>query len=190
MGTNYIADVRHASVKLRNGDTQTIKWYQFRVPLQDYERAVNGINDFTSIRFIRMYLTGFQKPIVLRFGTLDLVQADWRNYTQSLTVGENPSTTAQMEVSAVNIEENNDKLPVNYVLPPGVSRVTDPSQTQLVESNEQALSIIVKNLMPGDAKAVFKNCHYDMRQYKQRPAVSLLYVCFNVQRQFPYHTPD
>ena len=166
VGTNFISDVRHASVKLRNGDTQMVKWYQFRVPLEEFERAVNGITDFTSIRFIRMYLTGFQKPIVLRFGTLDLVQADWRNYNQSLVAGQNPSETATMEVSAVNIEENNDKEPVNYVLPPGVSRVTDPSQTQLVESNEQALSIIVKNLMPGDAKAVYKNCNYDMRQYK------------------------
>jgi len=166
VGTNFISDVRHASVKLRNGDTQTVKWYQFRVPLEEFERAVNGITDFTSIRFIRMYLTGFQRPIVLRFATLDLVQADWRSYQQSLNAGQNPSASATMEVSAVNIEENNDKEPVNYVLPPGVSRVTDPSQTQLVESNEQALSIIVKNLAPGEAKAVFKNCNYDMRQYK------------------------
>ncbi len=166
VGTNYISDVRHASVKLRNGDTQTVKWYQFRVPLEEFERAVNGITDFTSIRFIRMYLTGFEKPIVLRFATLDLVQADWRNYQQSLYMGQNEAAGATMEVSAVNIEENNDKEPVNYVLPPGVSRVTDPSQTQLVESNEQALSLIVKNLSPGEAKAVFKNCNYDMRQYK------------------------
>ena len=166
VGTNYISDVRHASVKLRNGDTQMVKWYQFRVPLEEFERAVNGITDFTSIRFIRMYLTGFEKPIVLRFATLDLVQADWRSYEQSLYAGQNAAAGATMEVSAVNIEENNDKEPVNYVLPPGVSRVTDPSQTQLVESNEQALSLIAKNLAPGDAKAVFKNSNYDMRQYK------------------------
>ncbi len=166
VGSNFISDVRHASVKLRNGDTQNVKWYQFRIPLEEFERAVNGISDFTSIRFIRMYLTGCQKPIVLRFATLDLVQADWRTYQQSLYVGQTEAAGATMEVSAVNIEENNDKEPVNYVLPPGISRVTDPSQTQLVESNEQALSLIAKNLSPGDAKAVFKNCNYDMRQYK------------------------
>ncbi len=166
VGTNFIADVRHASVKLRNGETQTVKWYQFRVPLEEYERAEGGISDFTSIRFMRMYLTGFQKPIILRFATLDAVQADWRNYEQSLYTGQSTSGGATLEVSAVNIEENNDKEPVNYVLPPGISRVTDPSQTQLVESNEQALSLIAKNLTPGEAKAVFKNCRYDMRQYK------------------------
>ncbi len=166
IGSNYIADIRNASVKLRNDETQTVKWYQFRVPLKSYERVEGGITDFTSIRFMRMYMTKFEKPIILRFATLDAVQADWRVYEQSLTPGENPSATSTIEVSAVNIEENNDKEPVNYVLPPGVSRVTDPSQTQLVESNEQALSMVVRDLAPGEAQAVFKNCNYDMRQYK------------------------
>lgn len=166
VGTNYISDVRHASVKLRNGDTQVVKWYQFRVPLESYERAEGGITDFTSIRFMRMYLTNFEKPIILRFATLDAVQADWRSYEQNLSSSQSPSISSTLEVSAVNIEENNDKEPVNYVLPPGISRVTDPSQTQLVESNEQALSLIAKNLIPGDARAVFKNCMFDMRQYK------------------------
>ncbi len=166
VGNNYISDIRNASVKLRNDETQTVKWYQFRVPLKSYERAEGGITDFTSIRFMRMYMTQFEKPIILRFATLDAVQADWRVYEQSLYTGENPSAASTIEVSAVNIEENNDKVPVNYVLPPGVSRVTDPSQTQLVESNEQALSMVVRDLAPGDAQAVFKNCNYDMRQYK------------------------
>jgi cell surface protein SprA len=72
-----------------------------------------------------------------------------------------------MEVSAVNIEENNDKAPVNYVLPPGISRVTDPSQPQLVESNEQALNMVVKNLSHGESKGVYKNTSMDRRQYKR-----------------------
>ena len=71
-----------------------------------------------------------------------------------------------MTVSTVSIEENGSKQPVNYVLPPGISRVTDPNQSQLVEENEQSLCLTVENLSPGDAKAVYKNCNYDMRQYK------------------------
>ena len=165
IGHNHIADIRHITPKLRNGEREPERWFQFRVPLEEFEQAVGGISDFTSIRFIRMFLTGFEKPVILRFATLDLVQADWRTYEQSLAAGASASN-ALLEVSAVNIEENNDKQPVNYVLPPGVSRVTDPSQTQLVESNEQALSLVVKNMQPGDARAVFKNCHFDMRQYK------------------------
>ena len=166
VGRNYISDVRHITASLRNGEKRTERWFQFRIPLEEYERAEGGITDFTSIRFIRMYLTGFEKPVILRFATLDLVQADWRNYEQALYSGKAPAVNATLEVGAVNIEENNEKLPVNYVLPPGISRVTDPAQTQLVEENEQALSLIAKNLSPGDARAVFKNCNYDMRQYK------------------------
>ena len=166
VGRNFIADIRRITAKLRNGEKREERWFQFRVPLEEYEYAHGGITDFTSIRFVRMFLTGFEKPIILRFATLDLVQADWRQYEQSLYAGQAPSVTGTMEVSAVNIEENNEKQPVNYVLPPGISPVTDPAETQLVEQNEQALSLIAKNLSPGDARAVFKNCRYDMRQYK------------------------
>ncbi|MCR5780050.1 MAG: cell surface protein SprA [Bacteroidaceae bacterium] len=166
VGRNFISDIRHLTANLRNGNKEPERWFQFRVPLEEFERAVGGISDFNSIRFIRMYLTGFEKPVILRFATLDLVQADWRGYEQSLYAGQAASVGGTLEIGAVNIEENNDKQPVNYVLPPGISRVTDPSQSQLVESNEQALSLIAKNLTPGDARAVFKNCNYDMRQYK------------------------
>ena len=166
VGRNHITDKRTASVKLRNGNTEEVNWYQFRIPLDSYESKVGNINDFTSIRFMRMFLTNFEEEIIMRFATLDLVHGDWRSYEQSLYQGEAPSTSATMTVSTVNIEENNDKTPVNYVLPPGISRVTDPSQSQLVEENEQALCMVVENLSPGDAKAVYKNCNYDMRQYK------------------------
>lgn len=166
VGQNYIVDKRISSVKLRNGNTEEVNWYQFRVPLDEYQKRVGDINDFTSIRFMRMFLTGFEKPVILRFATLDLVKAEWRSYEQGLYQGEMPTTTGSMEISAVNIEENNDKTPVNYVLPPGISRVIDPAQSQLAEDNEQALSLTVKNLAAGDARAVYKNMHLDMRQYK------------------------
>ncbi len=166
VGRNHIADKRTASVKLRNGNTEECTWYLFRVPLTSYEQKVGSINDFTSIRFMRMFMTGFQKNIILRLATLDLVHGDWRTYEQPLYQGSAPAISGTIEVSTVNIEENNDKTPVNYVLPPGVSRIIDPSQTQLIESNEQAMSMIARNLSPGDARAVYKNCNYDMRKYK------------------------
>lgn len=165
VGENYIVDKRTASVQLRNGATEEVNWYQFRIPLENYQKKVGNINDFTSIRFMRMFLTNFEEPVVLRFATLDLVKGEWRPYRQALYVGDAPSG-GTLEVSAVNIEENNDKTPVNYVLPPGISRVVDPSQTQLSEANEQALSLTAKNLATGDARAVYKNCNIDMRQYK------------------------
>ena len=159
----FITDMRTSSVKLRNGDTTSVNWYQFRIPLTEYERKVGSISDFTSVRFMRMFMTGFQKPIVLRFGSLDLVRGEWRIYKQSLSTG---AEGGVLEVSAVNIEENNDKAPVNYVLPPGISRVTDPSQPQLVENNEQSLNMVVKNLQHGESKAVYRNINLDLRQYR------------------------
>ena len=165
VGQNYIVDKREVSPKLRNGETDHVTWYQFRIPLRDYEQRVGGISDFTSIRFMRMFLAGFKKPIVLRFGNLDLVYGKWRMYNQTLDA--TAPQQGKMTMGAVNIEENNDKSPVNYVLPPGISRAQDPSQPQLVESNEQALSMNVENLGHGESKAVYKNTTLDLRLYKR-----------------------
>ena len=166
IGRNHIVDIRNSGVRLRNGDTTTVQWYQFRIPIQQYEKRQGGISDFSSIRFMRMFMTQFQRPIVLRFGSLDLVRGEWRIYEQNLsTTGS--AETGTLEASAVNIEENNDRQPVNYVLPPGISRVQDPSQPQLVEANEQSLNLTVRNLSPGESKAVYKNTTLDLRNYKR-----------------------
>ena len=165
VGQNYIVDKRETSPTLRNGDVGHATWYQFRIPLDDFEDRVGSISDFTSIRFMRMFLTNFKKPIVLRFATLDLVRGEWRTYEQTLDNSVNESGT--MSVSAVNIEENNDKSPVNYILPPGITREQDPTQPQLSEENEQALSFTVTNFSTGEAKAVYKNTTLDLRQYKR-----------------------
>ena len=165
VGHNFIVDSRKGSGTLRNGDKYEVTWYQFRIPLDRYEQKVGAISDFTSVRFMRMFLTGFRKPIVMRFGSLDLVRGEWRVYNQNLT--NSASNSGYMSVSAVNIEENNDKTPVNYILPPGISRVQDPTQPQLVESNEQALDIMVTDLGTGESKCVYKNTTIDLRQYRR-----------------------
>lgn len=165
VGQNYIVDKRETSPTLRNGEQGHATWYQFRIPLDEYEERVGSISDFTSIRFMRMFLTNFQKPVVLRFGTFDLVRGEWRVYEQSLSNTANE--TGKMSVSAVSIEENSDKVPVNYVLPPGIQRGQDPTQPQLTEENEQALDIVVNNLSNGESKAVYKNTTIDIRQYKR-----------------------
>lgn len=164
VGQNFIVDKRRSQVSLRDGTRDSVTWYQFRIPLNEYERRVGSISDFTSVRFMRMFLTGFEKPIVMRFGSLDLVRGEWRVYEQNLSGG---SESGSLTVSAVNIEENNDKEPVNYVLPPGIRREQDPTQPQLVESNEQALNMMVTGLSSGEAKAVYKNTNLDLRQYKR-----------------------
>ena len=78
-----------------------------------------------------------------------------------------PAVKGKLEVSTVNIEENSDRDPVSYTLPPGVSRVLDPSQPQIRQENEQALSLKITDLAAQDARAVYKNTNYDLRQYKR-----------------------
>ena len=161
---SYIVDHRDYNAKLRNGDSITVRWYQYRIPLAKYDSKHGSINDFTSIRFMRMFLTGFDEDIVLRFGSLDLVRGTWRQYKQSLQTGAG-AETGTLEMSAVNVEENTERQPVAYVLPPGITRVSDPNQPQLTEENEQALCLIVKNLSQNESKAVYKNTNLNLRQY-------------------------
>lgn len=167
-GGKYVSDVRTSAVTLRNGDIENIDWYLIRIPLQDSDReSVGGITDFSNIRFLRMFMTNFSDDIILRFGTFDLVHGDWRAYENTLYAGSVASSAnTDFTITAVNIEENNDRTPVNYVVPPGISRVSDVSSGTLMESNEQALALTVKNLGSNDARAVYKNVKYDMRKYR------------------------
>ena len=163
VGNNHIVDKREYSQTWRDNTKSTVTWYQFRIPIDEFESRQGNINDFSSIRFMRMFLTGFKKPIVLRFGTFDLVMGKWRTYDQPLSA----ASGGTLDASSVSLEENGEKTPVNYVLPPGIRREQDPSQPQLVEANEQALSLVVKNMSTGEAKAVYKNSTIDLRQYKR-----------------------
>ncbi len=166
VGAGYIVDHRLASVALRNGTRENVDWYLFRIPLEDYIKKEGNVSDFSSMRFMRVYLTNFEEPTILRFGTFELVRGEWRNYEHSLTGPSSKEPEGDLDVSAISIQENNDKTPVNYVLPPGISRVVDRSNSQLTEHNEQALNITVKNLPSGESRAIFKTSTLDLRQYK------------------------
>ena len=175
VGLQYIVEKLTTNVTLRNGQTETVTWYQFKIPLKSSStKRVGTIRNFKSIRFARMYLTGSEKEMHLRFGSLDLVRGEWRNYNQGLYRNErtknynetSPSGTALMDVQNVNIEENGNRSPINYILPPGISRQTDPGQAQLIAQNEQAMVLRVHNLPFNDARGVYKNTSYDMRNYK------------------------
>lgn len=168
LGTNYINDIKQSRVQLKNGQIGEVKWYQFKIPIREYDDVFGTISDFKSIRFLRLFLHGFADPVVLRFATLDLVRADWRRYTRSLAEeGAGESLDASFDVSAVNIEENGSKEPVNYILPPGIDRVIDPANPQLRQLNEQSMVMKVTGLEQGDARAAYKTIYMDFRKYKR-----------------------
>jgi cell surface protein SprA len=172
VGSNYVVDEIEYDATFANGTKSKVKWYQFKVPITDYQKVIGPIKDFKSIRFMRMYLRNFNKPVIMRFAKLDLVRAEWRKYNISfleggerITVPE--ATDGSFEISSVSIEENSGKSPVNYVLPPGFDRVTDPQNPQLRQLNEQSMVLRVQNLEDGDARAAFRNVNIDIRQYRK-----------------------
>jgi cell surface protein SprA len=168
VGTNYLIDKIYSTTPLKNGKPANVNWYHFKIPIRQYQKRVGTISDFKSIRFMRMFMSDFSDSTFLRFGTMNLVRGEWRNYTQSLyDPAKPPASAGTLSVSAVNIEEDGKRIPVNYVLPPGVSRQIDPSQPQVRQENEQSLALTVTGLAPGDARAVYKNTTYDMRKYKK-----------------------
>ncbi len=179
VGQQHIASIMETEVTLRNKEKALVKWYQFKVPLRGdtaIMKKVGNIRNFKSIRFARIYMTNFSQETHLRLATLDLVRGEWRSYTKGLyqDVANNQynivnpySGTGSMDVEAVNIEENSNREPINYVLPPGISRQTDPGQAQLIAQNEQSMVFRLHDLAPKDARAVYKNVVYDMRQYKR-----------------------
>ncbi len=172
VGKNYIADIREATVSRQDMPDTIIKWYLFKIPIYKPQQKIGPISDFRSIRFMRLFLRDFSESIVLRFARLDLVRSEWRTYRDNITQGTEGTTYPQTEdegydVSVVSIEENGSRVPVNYVLPPGISRVTDPTNPYLRQLNEQSISMRVANLNDGDSKAAYKNINIDIRQYKR-----------------------
>ena len=167
VGKNFITDKQTSHVLTRDGQYQEVEWYQFKIPLSAYEKIVGSINDFSTIRFARIFMTGFKQVTHLRFATLELVRGEWRTYDFNLNTRGDTPAEGDLDVSVVNIEENADREPVNYVLPPGVTRIVDPGQSQITQLNEQSLSLKVTDLQAGDARGVYRDTQQDLRNYKR-----------------------
>lgn len=172
------------SAALKNGNVKLVTdriekdgriWYRFRMPLSQFDRAVGGIRDFRSIRFMRVLLDGFETQANFRFATLEFVRNQWRKYTQDLSPEVDPACSNDanatiFEVDAVNIEENTDPSearPFAYVLPLGIQREQSIGGVINTLQNEQSLALSLQQLCNGDERAVFKNIGLDMRVYER-----------------------
>lgn len=170
VGNNYLVNVLDGTATI-GGTNKSVKWYQFKVPIAEFEKAVGSIEGFNSIRFMRVFMTGFDRPVVCRLARFELVRSDWRRYAYDLKrPGEyiaNDDNTTSFDVSAVSLQENGSKTPVNYVIPPGINQQQNVQTTNLVLLNEQALSLRVCNLQDGDSRAIIKNTDLDVRSFKK-----------------------
>jgi len=172
VGQNDITDMYQADgVHLANGTTADVKWYHFKIPINSPDKVVGNIQDFKSIRFIRMFMKGWTENSILRFATLDFVRGEWRKYNFSLlSPGEYMPTDiineTTFDLSVVSLEQDGSKTPINYVIPPGITREINVGTQNLQQLNEQSLSMKICNLIDGDSRACYKTCDFDMRQFK------------------------
>ena len=179
VGSNFIIDKVTNTV---NGDAVT--WYQFRIPVREGFRVQgNGGREFgfKNIRFLRMYMTGWREPVVLRLVQPQFVANQWRRFLYRIVdnstglppIGQLTDADA-FNISTVSVEENglavaggtNTKIP--YVSPPGILRDKEygSSSTSRLQ-NEQSLRLAVVNLRDGYAKAAYKNLTINMLRYKR-----------------------
>lgn len=182
VGENYITDILeipNAAVPGPGGQTVPARWIQFKIPISEPQRIIGGISDYRSIRFMRMFMTGFNEDVTVRFGTLELVRGEWRRFTNTLDINDpNPDDDdTAFDILNVNILENSNRAPINYLTPPGVIREQMFMNNAVINQNEQSLSLRISKRDPalsglggleaGDSRAVFKNLDVDMRQFKK-----------------------
>lgn len=167
----FITDVRESTVSLANGQSRTEKWYLFRIPVDQYQQKIGNIPDFKSIRFIRMFVTGFEDSVVMRFGKLELIRNQWRKFKNKIDTTGNYTTLpvpdpTTVNVLAVNVEENDQRQPIVYRIPPGIERQQQLSNNNVAMFlNEQSISMQVCGLPQFESRGVFKTMNLDMRQY-------------------------
>ncbi len=156
-------------------DNREFVWYRFKIPLDLQAREqIGGIQDFRSVRFVRMFWKGFTERTTFRFATLELGRNQWRRFTQALPNVDDPTKICDagfsqipFDINAVSIEENSARLPFNYTIPYGIQREQSVGAFPDILQNEQSLALSVCQLAECDARAVFKSLNMDLRQYKR-----------------------
>ena len=175
---SYSIDLRPSTLKVGNKfivdavtsqDNPDATWYLFRIPVRQFDEQVGNLEGFKSIRYARMYLTGFDKPVVLRMAKFRTVGNRWRRYTgnrEESRFGEKIEPNLDnFAVSVVNIEENaqENTLKPGYIEP--LRRDRDNTSSVQRRLNEQSVQMCVTDLPDGDARSIYKNVTMDFFNY-------------------------
>ncbi len=168
-----LSDNKYVVDEITSNDSgEEVTWYLFRIPIRQFDNKIGNINGFKSIKYIRMYLTNFSEPVVLRMTNFRLVASRWRRYLNQLDepgfdVIPEPDDFDNFTVSTVNIEENGTPTENRppYVLPPGFSRDRDNTAAVERRLNEQSIQVCVDQLEDGDARAIYKQVGLDLINY-------------------------
>jgi cell surface protein SprA len=133
------------------GSRQQDRWYQVRVPLSEFKRQVGDISDFQNITYIRVWMSGYEKPFTLRFASLEFVGSQWRK-DENINQASDPN--AELRVSTINIEENSNRQPVPYRQPAGGIRAQDRGTQLQSLQNEQSIVLEARNVSPGGMQMI------------------------------------
>lgn len=174
IGQDYL--VQYIDTRLRDvpgvpSDT-TVRWYYFRIPINEYTEKVGSVN-LRNIEFMRLFLTGFEEPVICRMARFNMVRNTWRRY-EPLIVEEgeyipndlDPSTF--FNLTSASIEENSAQQPVPYRIPPCINReITAGTAVANLLQNEQSSVLQVGDLQDGYARGIFRGIDMDFRQFKR-----------------------
>ena len=168
VGKKYIVD----KIVPLDDKLKDVTWYLFRIPVRNFDAQVGNINGFKTIKYIRMIMSDFSQPVVLRMANFRSVGQRWRQYAGNL---QESALTQVIEpdldnftVSTVNVEENGQPdLSGNkpgYVEP--LARDKDVTSTVQRRLNEQSGQLCITGLPDGDARGMYKNVSMDLFNYK------------------------
>lgn len=125
------------------GDPPQERWFQVRIPVEEFKRRFGNINDFQNITYMRMWMSGYSEPFTLRFASIDFVGSQWR---QDENINNQSDPNASLRISSINIEENSNRRPFPYRQPEGAIRAQNRgSQLQSLQ-NEQSIVLQAENL--------------------------------------------
>ncbi len=123
-------------------------WYQFRIPLREATDSI-GNPSLTIVEAVRLWVTGVDSPVSLKFIDMNLVGNQWQKV---LVPGKVEADDTTLVVSTINFEDNPE-----YSSPPGVERERDRTKPdEKIFKNEQSLQLALTDLQDGDYREIVK----------------------------------
>jgi hypothetical protein len=123
-------------------------WYQFRIPITNFNRAVGTVDSsFSNIAYYRIWFSNFSKIVHLRFNDIGLVGSQWARGKEGLDPF-NPTADSSFEINYVNVEDNANP-PTSYTGPPGAERDRLAGGAVVILGNEQSIDLKLKCIAQG-----------------------------------------
>ena len=160
---DFITDIREIT-NPNTGDRE--KWYRYRIPIPQ-GKAVNGIQGFRSIQFIRMYMEGFSTKKTFRLAEFELARNQWRQLPiDSTCFGDGDINQIEFVIDEIGIEENSNKQPFRYVTPRGIKQERLFNTFSNVLQDEKSLKMNICGLPDSCDAMIYRLTEPDLRLFE------------------------